>query len=563
MLRDHSGRFSLRFRILSAGVLVVGAVAAVSMAVPQPAQAAPTVTTLVPGSLTTTAGGTGGQPVSAMDVRDQSGTANNWNNYVEFWGQGAGAAYAGYTGFTLPGSVAPSSITGLQVQVNYQGPATTTQTWTWSLYNWSTSSWVSVGTNAGAPDWGAWTLLSFNAAGTLANYVSAAGAMRLQLTSNNASDNADIDYEALVVTSNASGGTNDFSISDSPASGSVAAGSSATTTVSTAVTSGSAQSVSLSASGAPAGVSVSFSPASVTAGGSSTATIATTASAAAGTYPITINGTAASGSHTTSYSLAVTSGSGGGGITSVPPPLACPTCWVPPLRTSWNWVISVVPTAPYRAVSMYDIDGFNSAASDVTAMHNAGIKVVCYISAGTYENWRSDASKFPASILGNGNGWPGEKWLDVRDVQKPNSVLLSIMTARLDMCKSKGFDGVELDNVDGYANSTGFPLTASDQAIFNSVLANASHQRGMFVLLKNDLGQVSALLPYFDAALNEQCNQYSECGGLTPFIQAGKAVFNAEYSVATSSFCPADNADGFNGVRFSINLDDTVFQPCR
>jgi hypothetical protein len=544
------------FKIFAVGLLAAGPVACAG------AQAAgATTTTLVPDSLTTTAGATGGQPVSVLDVRDQSGTPNDWNRYVEFWGQPAGTAYAGYTGFTLPGSVAPSSITGLQVQVNYQGPAAGTQIWMWSLYNWASSSWVSIGTNAAAPDWGVWTLLSFAAGGTLADYVSSTGALRLQLTSNNASDNADIDYEAIVVTSTASGGPDDFSVSASPASGSVVQGSSAATTVSTAVTSGSPQPVALSASGAPSGVSVSFAPSSVTAGSSSTATIATTSSAAAGTYPITITGTAASGSHTASYSLTVSPGSGG--ITQVPPPLPCPACWVPPLRTSWNWVLSAVPSAPYRNVSMYDIDGFDATASDVWSMHAAGIKVVCYISAGTYENWRPDASQFPSQILGNGNGWPGEKWLDIRDVQKPGSVLLSIMTARLDMCKSKGFDGVELDNVDGYTNSTGFPLTANDQAIYNAVLANAAHQRGMFVLLKNDLGQVSTLLPYFDAALNEQCNQYSECGNLSQFVQAGKAVFNAEYSGSTSSFCPADNAANFNGVLYSINLDDSVFQPCR
>ena len=99
---------------------------------------------------------------------------------------------------------------------------------------------------------------------------------------------------------------NDFSISVSPASGSVTAGNSTTATVSTAVTSGSAESVSLSAAGLPSGATASFSPASVTSGSSSTLTIATTSSTPAGTYPLTITGTAATGSHTTSFSLTVT-----------------------------------------------------------------------------------------------------------------------------------------------------------------------------------------------------------------------------------------------------------------
>ncbi|WP_042390501.1 carbohydrate binding domain-containing protein [Streptacidiphilus melanogenes] len=110
---------------------------------------------------------------------------------------------------------------------------------------------------------------------------------------------------------------NDFSLGLSPSSASVAQGGSATATVSTAVTSGSAQSVSLSASGAPSGVSVSFSPASVTAGGSSTLTATVGSSVAAGTYPITVTGTAASGSHSATYSLTVTGTGGGGGSGSL------------------------------------------------------------------------------------------------------------------------------------------------------------------------------------------------------------------------------------------------------
>ncbi len=106
--------------------------------------------------------------------------------------------------------------------------------------------------------------------------------------------------------------TNDFSIAVSPNSGSTTAGGSVTASVSTAVTSGSAQTVSLSAAGLPAGASATFNPTSVTAGGSSTLTISTSASTPAGTYPVTITGTGASATHTTSYSLTVT-GTGGCG----------------------------------------------------------------------------------------------------------------------------------------------------------------------------------------------------------------------------------------------------------
>jgi hypothetical protein len=103
---------------------------------------------------------------------------------------------------------------------------------------------------------------------------------------------------------------NDFSVSVSPGSATVTAGSGTSATVSTAVTSGSAQTVSLSASGLPSGASATFSPSSVTAGSSSSLSITTSTSTPAGTYPITITGSATSGSHSTTFTLTV--GSGGG-----------------------------------------------------------------------------------------------------------------------------------------------------------------------------------------------------------------------------------------------------------
>jgi len=97
----------------------------------------------------------------------------------------------------------------------------------------------------------------------------------------------------------------DFSIAVSPASGSTDPGGSLSATVSTTTTVGAPQAVSLTASGAPAGVTVSFSPASITSGSSSTMSISTTGSAAAGTYPITINGDGTVADHATTFSLTI------------------------------------------------------------------------------------------------------------------------------------------------------------------------------------------------------------------------------------------------------------------
>ena len=99
---------------------------------------------------------------------------------------------------------------------------------------------------------------------------------------------------------------NDFSIAANPSSLSITQGSSGTSTMSTAVTSGTAQPVALSASGLPSGATASFNPASVSSGGSSTLTIATAASTPTGTSTVTVTGTGTSATHSTTVSLTVT-----------------------------------------------------------------------------------------------------------------------------------------------------------------------------------------------------------------------------------------------------------------
>src|SRR5205085_61027 len=72
----------------------------------------------------------------------------------------------------------------------------------------------------------------------------------------------------------------------------------------TAVTSGSAGTVTLTAS-APSGLTPTLSPTSVTAGGRSTLTVAASSTVAAGTYTVTVTGTEGSATHATSVSVTV------------------------------------------------------------------------------------------------------------------------------------------------------------------------------------------------------------------------------------------------------------------
>ena len=179
---------------------------------------AQTTSTLVPSSYVTTSGTSGGQAAaSSIDLLDESGSTNTWAKYVEFQTTSSNT-YAGYQIFTLPTSVAPASVTAIQLKLNYQGPLASEQVWTWQLYNWTTGLWATVGSNSvDTSGWAAWQILTFNVTGTLANYVRASdGQMRVQLLSNNHADNVDIDYEALLVTY-----ANGVSVSVSPANPSV------------------------------------------------------------------------------------------------------------------------------------------------------------------------------------------------------------------------------------------------------------------------------------------------------------------------------------------------------
>jgi hypothetical protein len=239
-------------------------------------------------------------------------------------------------------------------------------------------------------------------------------------------------------------------------------------------------------------------------------------------------------------------------LRSAPTPTSTPLPWWQPTPGT-SWQIQYTGELDLSLeVQMYDLDLFETSTAVIAQLHAAGRRVVCYFSAGSWEDWRPDAAQFPEGLLGNDlEGWPGERWLDIRQL----AVLGPLMTARLDLAVQKGCDGVDPDNVEGYANDSGFPLTAQDQLTYNAFLAAASHARGLAVGLKNDLAQVPELISAFDWQLNEQCFQYNECDLLLPFIQAGKPVFGIEYQGDPASFCPQANSMNFDTLKKNLDLD--------
>jgi endo-alpha-1,4-polygalactosaminidase (GH114 family) len=197
--------------------------------------------------------------------------------------------------------------------------------------------------------------------------------------------------------------------------------------------------------------------------------------------------------------------------------------WRPTVGLTWQWQIGNNDIDTSIEANVYDVDLYVDQ-SIIDELHTKGRKVVCYISVGSWEDWRPDKDRFPPEILGrNYEGWRGEKWLDM----SPTSC---IMLARLDLCKAKGFDAVEPDNMEIHTNNTGLPLTYEDQLRYALWFADESHKRGLAIGVKNAPDQVKDLVEHFDFAITEDAFFYGWAEKMSPFIETGKPVFAAEYT---------------------------------
>jgi hypothetical protein len=209
--------------------------------------------------------------------------------------------------------------------------------------------------------------------------------------------------------------------------------------------------------------------------------------------------------------------------------------WKPEPGLTWQWEINSVDIDTTVEAEVYDIDLYVDQAK-IDLLHARGVKLICYINVGSWENWRPDIDRFPEEILGKDyEGWPGERWLDIRRMD----LLAPIMRARLDLCQSKGFDAVEPDNMEVYTNDTGFPLTYTDQLDYALWLADEAHQRGLAIGQKNASDQTQDLVGIYDFAISEDCFAQGWCSELEAYIQNHKPVFASEYTDMKIDFSAA------------------------
>lgn len=225
-----------------------------------------------------------------------------------------------------------------------------------------------------------------------------------------------------------------------------------------------------------------------------------------------------------------------------------------PASAAWQIVLDgTYPGDP--GAEIYEIDGA-AGAEGVAAVRAASpdAYAVCYLSAGSWEEWRDDADAFPASLLGNDlGGWPGERYVDLRALD----ALAPIWEARVESCAAAGFDAIDPDNIDAYAAGSGFPLTADDAAAAFELLAAMAHERGLGIAQKNAPELAARLVAVGDLVVSEQCFEDDFCDLWAPYLDAGKPVLDVEYAVVAPpvEWCDRAASAGISLLVSPLELD--------
>lgn len=253
------------------------------------------------------------------------------------------------------------------------------------------------------------------------------------------------------------------------------------------------------------------------------------------------------GSVATAGSANVDASGGAGGEANEAP------YWKPEPGLTWQWQLSETVTNPVD-VDVYDID-WESDAELVAELRARGVRVICYVSVGSWEDFRPDADDFPTNVIGNDyDGWPGEKYVDLR-----SPALREVIARRFDVCRQKRFDAIEPDNMDVFelGSDSGFPLTRADGIDFARWLAEQAHTRGLGIGQKNAASITSSIEPSYDWALTESCfSDGNWCGDVSDYVTAGKPVFMCEYEPDSfDAACRAWAPQKYSPILKNLDLD--------
>ena len=447
--------------------------------------------------------GTYSGSVTALVTKDQSGTQNNPANYVQF-GTPAGQQFTGYLSFIAPAGISLSQITSIQLMANVLAPQDRSDSWDYSIYNWQSAAYEHLG-----------------------NQNHCGGSTGLHTCTDDSNSFQDWRWNQY----NANG---DATKSDYV--------NSSTREIR----------IQLASSNASSYEDVDW------------MLLALYTSTGSGTifYPPTnfrwqyqLSASAADG---TSYSQTQ------GINTSV--------CSVP--YTGGSCVSPMIIDFDfYEDQSITGTNNFLYTTGAVNSLHSMGKRAIGYVDAGDAEQFRPDYQQYidfdnacGGCLIGKPfAGFHNEYMLNINNDKGQADFIRKMVSARTDRVAANGFDAVEYDILANYENKSGFTITDATQAAFNVSLSTIAHNHFLSVPLKSDVDQAteSAIQAAFDFVIDEQCNQYSQCGNYSAWQAAGKSILNVEYKLGASKFCPQDNSANINGIYKNYSLDVTPYTPCR
>jgi hypothetical protein len=214
-------------------------------------------------------------------------------------------------------------------------------------------------------------------------------------------------------------------------------------------------------------------------------------------------------------------------------PAAAPAAtWAPPPA---NAGVDYQIGEPYRPPA-----GVRVVSRDHDVSPAAGLYNICYVNGFQTQTeaaswWRTNHN----DLLLHHNGkevkdpdW-NEIFLDITTAAKRDA-LAGIVGGWIDQCAAKGFQAVEVDNLDTYTRSNGL-LTSSQALAYAKLLAAHAHAKGLAIAQKNtvELSSAGRSTVGFDFAVAEECANYElrpgvpECQG---YIDAyGDHVIVIEY----------------------------------
>lgn len=195
---------------------------------------------------------------------------------------------------------------------------------------------------------------------------------------------------------------------------------------------------------------------------------------------------------------------------------------LPPINGSLDYQLGGAYTPP---------EGVNVVSRDRTASIVPGIYNICYINGfqvqpGEENLWPYDL------ILRDANGNPvidpdwDEALLDTRTADK-RARIAEIVGAWIDDCAKKGYDAIEIDNLDTFTRSSG-RLKADDAVALMALFSARAHAVGLASAQKNTVELLKRRHELgTDFVVSEACARYNEC---QEYVSAyGSAVLMIEY----------------------------------